>query len=247
MALLPHLRQIVDSAPSPGAWNMAVDAVLLRSAMDQGLATLRWYRWSEPTVSLGYFQNSADVEHDVRLAGRPRVRRLSGGGALVHDQELTYSLTLPADQQLVEHPVSLYRLVHQAFVDAFAAWGAQVTFRGTTTRLDQEPVLCFSRQDENDLVVSGFKVLGSAQRRRRGAILQHGGLLLRASAVTPELPGVLDLCPAVPVSGLIATLSELLPSRLATESEFAPLTVMELDAAAKLADPEEQPPRRAAP
>ena len=55
MTKLPHVRQIIEPAPNSGAWNMAVDEVLLQSAIENGIATLRWYSW-EPTASLGYFQ-----------------------------------------------------------------------------------------------------------------------------------------------------------------------------------------------
>lgn len=235
MAALPFLRLITDSAPNPGSWNMAVDEVLLHSAMEQDLATLRWYQWEEPTVSLGYFQNPEDVARDPRLAPLPRVRRLSGGGTLVHDHELTYSLALPASQRVVDRPIDLYRLVHQAFVDTIGPRGIPVEFRGTTVRQPSEPLLCFSRQDENDLVVRGQKVLGSAQRRRRGALLQHGGLLLRASAVTPELPGLADLCPDVALGDLLQSLSSMLAERLSILTEESPLTVVELDLAAQRA------------
>jgi lipoate-protein ligase A len=231
MVQLPHVRQIIDPQANSGAWNMAVDEILLQSAIDHDLATLRWYRWREPTVSLGYFQKQEDLRGDDRLSQLPRVRRLSGGGTLVHDIELTYSLALPASQRLVERPMDLYRIAHQSFIDAFRLRGVVLTLRGTTTRHANEPVLCFAREDEHDLVLDGHKVLGSAQRRRRGAILQHGGLLLKASAVTPELLGIADLRPSVDLSGLPEQLGQSLLREVAFDSESGMLTVAEEQAA----------------
>ena len=100
MTKLPHLRILIDDEPQSGAWNMAVDETLLETAIASDLATLRFYRWREPTASLGYFQREADYFAETRLASLPAVRRLSGGGTLIHDRELTYSLILPASQRL---------------------------------------------------------------------------------------------------------------------------------------------------
>lgn len=236
MLRLPHVRQIIDPAPNSGAWNMMVDEALLNSAIRSDVATLRWYTWREPTVSLGYFQNEAEIVADGRLEKLPRVKRLSGGGALVHDRELTYSLTLPASQRLIQSPVELYRVVHQAIVGVLRQRGLDVRMRGRGNppqndlasvtpsgkgRRD-EPVLCFVRQDEHDLVITDRtqcdrKVLGSAQRRRRGAILQHGGLLLQASAITPELPGLVDLFPGVDLTDLAPALGQAILREISDE------------------------------
>src|SRR5688500_9559950 len=88
------LRVITDP-PASGAWNMAVDEALLESAATGSVATLRFYEWHEPTLSLGYFQPAADREQHAASRACPLVRRASGGGAIVHDRELTYSLAWP--------------------------------------------------------------------------------------------------------------------------------------------------------
>jgi lipoate-protein ligase A len=232
---LCHVRQIVDPEANSGVWNMAVDEVLLQSAIDQEIATLRWYRWRESTVSLGYFQREADIEGDSRLSHLPRVRRLSGGGTLVHDCELTYSLTLPGSQRLVERPAELYRVIHGMFVDVFRQRGVELRLRGVTVKRADEPVLCFAREDEHDLVLNDHKVLGSAQRRRRGAILQHGGLLLKASSVIPELLGIGDLCPTASLIDLEQQLGGLILQEIAETSGIATLTPSERELAEGLA------------
>lgn len=234
---LCHVRQIIDPVANSGVWNMAVDEALLQSAIDQEIATLRWYTWREPTVSLGYFQRKSDIEGDPRLSNLPCVRRLSGGGTLVHDCELTYSLTLPGSQRLVERPVDLYRVIHGAFVDVFRQRGVALGLRGVTVKHASEPVLCFAREDEHDLVLKTHKVLGSAQRRRRGAILQHGGLLLKASSLTPELLGIGDLCPNASLLGLEQALGTLILREIAETTEIATLTQSEAELAERLSAP----------
>ncbi len=234
MLKLPHLRVLIDDEPQSGAWNMAVDETLLETAIERDLATLRFYRWCEPTASLGYFQREADFLAETRFANLPAVRRLSGGGTLIHDRELTYSLTLPASQRLIERPMELYDLVHDAFIAVANRRGIAIRQRGATVHRTEEPLLCFAREDEHDLVLLGQKVLGSAQRRRRGAILQHGGLVLKASFVTPELPGIGDLCPGARLRGLEEDLASQIVSSMCELGIAGRLSAEELGRAALL-------------
>lgn len=172
---------------------MAVDAVLLESALATGKSTLRWYRWSEPTLSLGHFQKADDPAIEERFGPLPRVRRLSGGGAILHDQEWTYSLAVGPEHIFSANPSQLYRTIHNSVIQVLSEHGVPASLRGSPHRELDRNFLCFSRGDANDVVIDRHKVLGSAQRRRRGAVLQHGALLLRASALAPEFPGILDL------------------------------------------------------
>ena len=185
------VRILIDPQPSLGRWNMAVDEALLESALLTGQCTVRWYAWSEPTISLGYFQ-SADLWRHSELGHLPAVRRLSGGGALLHDQELTYSCVLPPSHPLVRIPPNLYVAVHEAILGVLHRLGVQAALRGASERQHDDEFLCFNRGEARDVILSGSKILGSAQRRRRGAILQHGGLLLRASKFAPQFPGMFD-------------------------------------------------------
>lgn len=193
--LLPECRLIIEETPRSGAWNMGLDEALLESAMDSGRGTLRWYRWEHATASLGYFQGHAELALNPRLAGLPVVRRLSGGGTIVHEHEWTYCLVLPPAQRLVHQPHELYELVHGEIVAGLAAAGFAVRMRGETQQAVREPLLCFARQDARDVVSGDWKVLGSAQRRRKGALLQHGSLNLRAPSAAPQHPGLEDLHP----------------------------------------------------
>lgn len=192
MSGLVHL--ILDP-PQSGAWNMAVDAALLEESLNRDAIFLRLYRWSEATVSLGHFQDAAEQQRDPRLASLPTVRRLSGGGAILHNYEQTYSCCLPPSHPLAQQPSQLYERIHAVFVEWLSEFGVAVAPRGSDSSRPNEPFLCFLREAAPDLVVKGHKVLGSAQRRRRGAVLQHGSLLLRASEYAPELIGLSELAP----------------------------------------------------
>jgi len=174
---------------------MAVDEFLLQRALDPGELSVRIYRWSQPTISLGYFQDSDKFKASGQYTGLPAVRRLSGGGAILHDREITYSLAIPSGNALTDDPVRLYELAHSAIQTALKPLGVEPVPRGAPLSLTQEPFLCFSRGDRNDLVLDGVKVVGSAQRRRKGAVLQHGSILLEASTHEPALPGIADLVP----------------------------------------------------
>lgn len=199
-------RLLVDK-PAGGTWNMAVDELLFEQAAAAGRWTLRLYQWDRPTLSLGYFQSHQLRASHPASAACPLVRRVSGGGAILHDRELTYCLAVPEEHPLATDAARLYRAVHGSLVEALARLGIQSEMNeaaapapikprplvaGVAAPAD-EPFLCFQRRSVGDVLVQDFKVIGSAQRRRRGAILQHGSILLAASAAAPDLPGIQEL------------------------------------------------------
>jgi lipoate-protein ligase A len=189
--LLPHL--VLD-----GPAQMALDQALLEAvAEDPSAAVFRTYQWSEPTLSLGYFQKVAEVEADPRWAGVPVVRRPTGGGAILHDRELTYALVLPRSHPRVRTAADLYAAVHGAIGQALQERGVPVLRRGHVHLGEKRPrpLLCFTDRDPEDMVIDDVKILGSAQRRRPDAVLQHGSLLLDSSVKAPELRGLANLLP----------------------------------------------------
>ena len=200
---------------------MAVDEALLESAADSGQATLRFYTWQEPTLSLGYFQSVADRQQHFASLDCPLVRRASGGGAILHDRELTYSITLPQPAA----SAALYDACHESLIAALGELGVVATmFRqsascnGQDTQANQEPFLCFQRRTCSDIVCKEAKIAGSAQRRRRGAVLQHGSILLGRSGFAPELLGIED------VAGIKLTAAELIarwPPHLAARLDLS--------------------------
>ena len=178
---------------------MALDQAILESTsqrcLDTGRAapTLRFYGWSKPTLSLGYFQSHRRVPKEFE--GVEKVRRSTGGGAILHDRELTYSLTVPVSSRSKISRQDLYVEMHAAIVSSLASLGvtARAYRESGSTAGKEDAFLCFQRRTDEDLIISGYKIVGSAQRRARAALLQHGSVLLRASAATPQLPGVFDL------------------------------------------------------
>lgn len=191
MTTSPITCRILDHGPLSGEENMAIDAEMLDRAV-AGEASLRTYQWSEPTISLGHFQVATTVEIPERFKTLATVKRLSGGGAILHDQELTYSLALPKFHRLTVTPSRIYSEVHQCIIDILSTYGIEAQMRGDAAFADKS-FLCFLRGDERDIVIGNHKIVGSAQRRRQGAVLQHGSLLLRQSIHTPEFPGLLEL------------------------------------------------------
>jgi lipoate-protein ligase A len=195
MTALP-LHLITHSSRATGHTQMALDALLLERAAERRISSFRWYQWSGPTVSLGYFQHHLPSELEVRFANLPVVRRLTGGGAILHHHELTYSLALAPGHPLCTDPRQLYDLVHEAVIQELRRQGIPAGLRGDSRPELGENYLCFARGDSFDVVCEGHKVLGSAQRRRRGAVLQHGSLLWARSDWAPEFPGICDLANA---------------------------------------------------
>ncbi len=186
-------RLILDAAAA-GAWNMAVDQVLLETADRSGLATLRFYRWDQPTLSLGYFQRSADRRQHPPSLQCDTVRRASGGGAIVHDQEITYSLCIPSSNRWSTRNSELYDLVHGAIIEQLSELEIEAKlFRDyqvgrQTAETGSDVFLCFQRRAENDIVIGAHKIGGSAQRRLKNSLIQHGSLLLSRSSCAPNWP-----------------------------------------------------------
>ncbi len=193
--------------PARGSWNMALDEALLHRAAAGASPVLRFYEWQEPTLSLGYFQRYADRACHLPSAGCAVVRRATGGGAILHDRELTYSCVLPPGHPLGGRATDLYHAIHKSIVAVLAEFGLtaglvecarqSLATAGCGTRnQDTEPFLCFARRTPGDVLLDGWKIAGSAQRRHRGAVLQHGSILFERSPFAPELPGLHDLTSA---------------------------------------------------
>jgi lipoate-protein ligase A len=119
----PLQCRLLRHGPADGAWNMAVDEVLLERAAGSGAACWRFYAWSEPTLSLGYFQTYDDRKEHPPSMPCSAIRRLTGGGAILHDVELTYSIVLPSTHPLAAHRDELYQGVHGALIEALGQLG----------------------------------------------------------------------------------------------------------------------------
>jgi len=175
-------RLLLDP-PAAGAWNMAVDEVLLDgAAAGSAPPTLRFYAWAPPCLSLGYFQpfDVVDVAGCLRL-GVDVVRRPTGGRAILHDRELTYSVTLPLRLLGGDRAVlPSYHRLSLALERGLNRLGAPVVLapeRAAQPGPDHGPV-CFDRPSAHEILLDGRKLVGSAQVRRATAILQHGSILI---------------------------------------------------------------------
>ncbi|MHB1297787.1 MAG: lipoate--protein ligase family protein [Gemmatimonadaceae bacterium] len=170
--------RFIDSGPSDGASNMAVDLALLDHARAAGEATLRVYAWSRPTLSFGRHERARGRFDAARLAaaGIDVVRRPTGGRALLHHHEVTYSVAAPvAGLSLRES----YGAINALLLGALRRLGVNAMSaerRAAPVRPLGAP--CFAEPNEGELVVGGAKLVGSAQWRDGDVLLQHGSILL---------------------------------------------------------------------
>jgi lipoate-protein ligase A len=184
--------RLLPFAAADGPTNMAADEALLASAQD-GAAALRFYTWAEPTASLGYFQPAAVLQEDAQVTRLPWLRRPSGGLTLVHHHEVTYALALPPAARWDVHPSWVHGM-HHVIAAALQALGVTTLRLGPANCERHAPeFLCFHHFTCGDLLLGNAKVVGSAQRKQHGALLQHGAILLARSEHTPTLPGIAEL------------------------------------------------------
>lgn len=171
--------RLVVSQPSDGASNMALDeALMLHSA---STPTLRLYAWSPACLSIGYSQSVArdvDTEACARL-GIGLVRRPTGGGAILHDLELTYSVMAPETHPAVSGNIlESYRKLSQCLMAGLALLGLRCELSPREEAAQRGSPACFQSPSAYELKAGGKKVVGSAQWRKGGALLQHGSLPL---------------------------------------------------------------------
>ena len=174
---------ITDPLARDGATNMAIDEAILTGVADgQSPPTLRFYAWEPPCVSIGYSQSMCQaVDLDAcRRDGMTWVRRLTGGRAILHTDELTYSIAVPAsEKRVMGGVVESYRRLSRGLLAGLCLLGLEVVqaeaMKGKATDLS---AACFDVPSHYEITVRGKKILGSAQVRRQRAVLQHGALPL---------------------------------------------------------------------
>ncbi|MBN1439019.1 MAG: lipoate--protein ligase family protein [Anaerolineales bacterium] len=173
--------RLVYDPPRDGASNMAVDEALLEeTAAGRSLPTLRLYAWEPPTLSLGFAQPAADVNREaLQRLGWGLVRRPTGGRAILHTDELTYSITAPESHPLMRGGVlESYRRLSLGLLSGLRRLGADVRAdSGGRARASGNPV-CFEIPSKYEISSGWRKLIGSAQARRLGGVLQHGALPL---------------------------------------------------------------------
>jgi len=180
--------RFIDSGPNSGAFNMAEDEKLLDQAVTEAAGpVLRFYTWDPPAVSLGRFQiveTAVRAEACTRL-GIDIVRRVTGGRAVLHNQELTYSVVARTDNTLFPPEVlGTYRVIAAGLLKGLGLLGIHAEMVSRSTRhavlvkKNAKDPSCFSSPSWYEILVKGKKIIGSAQRRVPGAFLQHGSILI---------------------------------------------------------------------
>ncbi|MEX2582868.1 MAG: biotin/lipoate A/B protein ligase family protein [Gemmatimonadota bacterium] len=231
--------RLVRTEPGDGAYNMAVDEMLADAVRAGAQPSLRLYSWEPPAVSLGRNQ-PASREYDrqaLRAAGIDLVRRPTGGRAVLHDAELTYSVAAPA--RWFGSARRAYRRINEVLVVAVERLGAfaavHPAVETASAKLDNAP--CFAEPAAGEVVAGGRKLIGSAQLCEGGVLLQHGSIPLRQSGAYARLaPPVARL-----LDGRSAYLEEVLGAAVswndaadaiveAWNEEVAPLDLRQLQA-----------------
>ena len=175
-------RLIIEDSPRSGAANMAVDeAIAEATAAGAVPPTLRFYRWNPPTVSLGRHQKLADVdETQIAARGYDLVRRATGGRAILHVDELTYSVAGPIEEpRMAGGVMDAYLRFSNALLSGLSTLGLKAEKAGGRTRAGRDlSAACFETPSAYEITAGGRKLMGSAQSRRKGYVLQHGSLPL---------------------------------------------------------------------
>ena len=160
---------------------MAIDEALFTLSEKSGYdGTLRIYFWEPACISLGYFQEKEKVLNTAKCKalGVDITRRITGGGAIYHHSEVTYSITTTLPSPLVPANVDdSYKHLEEFIINGVWKCGAEVNYRGTARPMAKD-FYCFVRPSKYDVVKKGKKLVGSAQRRSKNLFLQHGSILL---------------------------------------------------------------------
>ena len=167
------------TAPARGTYNMALDEALMRSSERTGNAWFRLYGWDAPTLSLGRNQRARghyDLESAKRL-GVAIVRRPTGGRALLHHREITYSVAMPA--RSAGAAAAAYAFINEVLLDGLERLGVSATRATGTAHAPPGLRPCFDAPSAHEIVLGERKLVGSAQWRRGDTLLQHGSILVR--------------------------------------------------------------------
>lgn len=164
---------VIDTGERAPAFNMALDEALLEAASSHARPVLRFYDWTEPAATFGYFQHYAEVSVWTTL--RPLVRRPTGGGLVPHDRDWTYSVAIPPGQPWYEHSaIESYRRLHDWVRRALAIVGVASELAPCCD--PSGPGQCFVGAEKFDLIAGRTKVAGAAQRRNKLGLLIQGSV-----------------------------------------------------------------------
>lgn len=171
--------RLLDTGALPASLNMAIDEAMLQLHVPgQSQPTLRLYQWSPPAVSLGYFQKRHSIDLDAcRERGLDVVRRATGGRAVLHENDLTYSVVADSMQGIPSSLDAAYRMLCKGLLAGFRLLGFEAELGKEKARSPQADI-CFTRAAIGDIVYQGRKFVGSAQTWQGLSLLQHGSIVL---------------------------------------------------------------------
>lgn len=195
------LLHVILDGPHSGAVNMARDEALLDAWRPGSPPILRLYRWRPYAVSYGYHQRPEDFDHAaIARLGFELAKRPTGGRAILHAEELTYSVVGPSPSPLFGDSLhSCYMRINDALVAFLRGLGCDVEVSGGEDRSEMKQAVCFKSAGQHEIRVAGRKLVGSAQRRRDEKFLQHGSILVGAAhqalleCLQPHRRGGLDV------------------------------------------------------
>jgi lipoate-protein ligase A len=190
--------RVIDSGPGQAGWNMAVDeAVLVMAGRGESPPTLRFFSWDAPSLSIGSFQKAGELNLTlIKEKNVPIVRRPTGGRAVLHDAELTYSLACPIPSPyLPSGLMDSYKVIGSCFLAGLSLLGVSAQLLAVSKNPDRKSrprdashPLCFSSPSWYEVLSDGKKLIGSAQRRLKDSLLQQGSLLIKL-----DIDGLLSL------------------------------------------------------
>jgi lipoyl(octanoyl) transferase len=180
--LFTELTIYHDESPHSAPMNMAVDEALLEFAVG---STIRFYGWGSPALSFGYFGRFSDVA--IYAAERDLVRRWTAGGIVLHGDDLTYSIVIPASDPVFDEPsIAICEKIHRALADALNGVGGRAVIAGGVdpggialgkhAAVNDNGYNCFANPVRADVMIDGRKIAGAAQRRTRRGLLQQGSI-----------------------------------------------------------------------
>jgi lipoate-protein ligase A len=178
--------RLISQGPENAFFNMALDEAIAESVREKlSPPTLRFYQWDRPSITIGYFQRASDVNLDYcGEKGYPLVRRVTGGRAILHDEELTYSISSFAGSALFkDRMIETYTAISNALLHGLRLNGieARMSFRKKRSEHHKNPS-CFKSMSYGEITADRKKIVGSAQKRFKNGFLQHGSLLLGFNA-----------------------------------------------------------------
>lgn len=170
----------LNSGFHDAATNMAIDEALLDWHSEGKIPpVVRFYGWENPSLTVGHFQNEAKT---IDFSGIKKhqcdfVRRLTGGSAVLHDDELTYSIIVSEAHEKIPHSINeAYYVLAQGLLEGYKLLGIDVDFAKPAPKPGDRSAVCFETPAIYEMVVQGKKISGNAQTRRKGVLLQHGSL-----------------------------------------------------------------------